>query len=303
MKRFLEGTEQNAQAKREDQSMIDRKDLAGVCLLMAGLTGAGVLLAQNPAKEQLPKQIKNSIGMELVLIPAGEFDMGSPDSDKDAESDEKPQHRVKISKPFYLGKYEVTQEQYEKVMGKNPSHFAKTGEGKERLAGLDTSQFPVERVSWEDALTFCEKLSSLAEEKKAGWLYRLPTEAEWEYACRAGTTTRYHVGDTLTAKEANFDSKLERTTKVGSYPANAFGLHDMHGNVWEWCADWYNPEEYTKDQRVDPQGPSQGATRVNRGGSWDSTPRYCRSACRFRGPPSDRILYLGFRLVRVPSGQ
>lgn len=186
--------------------------------------------------------ITNSIGMKLKLIPSGEFLMGSPESEEARDSDEGPQHRVRITKPFYLGVYEVTQGEYERVTGDNPSCFSKVGTGKAKVAGQDTSRFPVEEVSWEDAVEFCRKLSDLPSERSARRVYRLPTEAEWEYACRAGTTTPLHFGTQLNGREANCDGNypygtdtkgtyLKRTTTVGSYKANAFGLYDMHGKL------------------------------------------------------------------------
>ena len=190
------------------------------------------------------------------------------------------QHEVSITKPFYLGVYVVTQAEYEKVMGNNPSWFSAKGDGKDKVKDMDTGQFPVEKVSWDDAVAFCKKLSELPEEKKAGRVYRLPTEAEWEYACRAGTKTAFHYGDSLSSKQANFNGNfpyggadkgpyLGRTAKVGSYAANAFGLYDMHGNVWEWCQDWYDENYYKNSPKEDPPGPAQGLHRVVRGGGWD----------------------------------
>ncbi len=174
------------------------------------------------------KQIVNSIGMKLALIPAGTFLMGSPDSELGRCPDEGPQHEVTISRPFYLSIHPVTQREYQTVMGVNPACF---------MANLFKRNpgHPVEQVSWDEAVDFCQRLSSLAAEKHAGRVYRLPTEAEWEYACRAGTTTPFHFGTSLFSIQANIDYNRNRTTKVGSYPPNAWGLYDMHGNVWEWC--------------------------------------------------------------------
>ena len=168
---------------------------ASHCKYWLGFFGVGVLvmlpgisLAAEPAAQ--PKEITNSIGMKLVLIPAGKFLMGSPKDEKERWPDEE-QHEVSITKPFYLGVYVVTQAEYEKVMGNNPSYFSAKGDGKDSVKDMDTGQFPVEAVSWDDAVAFCKKLSELPEEKKAGRVYRLPTEAEWEYACRAGTKTAF----------------------------------------------------------------------------------------------------------------
>jgi len=248
-------------------------------------------------------KLTNSIGMELVLIPAGEFEMGSNERE-----DEKPVHRVRISQPFYLGVYEVTQSQYERVMGRNPSWFSRTGGGKEQVSGLDTSESPVEQVSWNDAQEFCRKLSSRSGE--SGRRYRLPTEAEWEYACRAGTKTKFHFGDVLNGDKANVDGTnpegtttkgpfLKRTTSVGRYVANGFGLYDMHGNVWEWCEDWYDKNYYAKSPPEDPKGADPGSSRVIRGGGWYYSAVHCRAAFRYAGTPSNRDGNLGFRVVRV----
>ncbi len=210
------------------------------------LTGAGLavlLLSAGLGAEaqDRPKEITNSIGMKLVLIPAGKFMMGSPKDEKDRFDDEE-QHEVEITKPFYMGVYDVTQAEYEKVMGKNPSYFSAAGDGKDRVKDMDTTRFPVEMISWADAVEFCRKLSEMPEEKQAGRVYRLPTEVEWEYACRGGTVTAFHYGAALSSTQANFRGNfpyggaakgpyLERTTKVGSYQPNAYGLYDMHGNV------------------------------------------------------------------------
>jgi formylglycine-generating enzyme required for sulfatase activity len=271
----------------------------------------------------LPKTLKVDLGggvdMEFVLLNAkgnDEFLMGAPIDEEGADNDEKPQHWVRFTKPFYLAKYIVTQEQYERLMGRNPSHFSATGGGKEKVAALDKRRFPVETVSWEEAVDFCRRLSKLPEEKRCGRVYRLPTEAEWEYACRAGasSSTPFPFSTTLSSTQANFNgnfpyggpskgSYLERTTAVGSYPANAWGLYDMHGNVWQWCSDRFGADYYTKSPREDPVGPSEDADRVARGGSWFSGGRNCRSASRNRFEPATRSNSLGFRVALIPSGK
>jgi formylglycine-generating enzyme required for sulfatase activity len=214
-----------------------------------------------------------------------------------------------------MGAHEVTQEQYQKVMGKNPSWFSAAGGGNDKVAGLDTQPFPVETVSWEEAVAFCTNLSELPEEKRAGWSYRLPTEAEWEYACRGGaaTSTPFGFGTSLSSTQANFDGNdpsgeaargpyLGRTCAVGSYRPNGFGLHDLHGNVWEWCADRYGPYPATGTLIQDPTGPTTGDRRVLRGGSWYFYGRNCRTAYRSRNDPGFRNNDFGFRVVclRVP---
>ncbi len=257
-----------------------------------------------------PEGITNSIGMKLARVSAGEFMMGAGNDEPGAQPSEKPQHRVRITKAFYMGINEVTQEQYQKVMGKNPSWFSENGGGKDKLKQdsiADTRGFPVETVSWDDAVEFCRRMSALPEEQKAGRKYRLPTEAEWEYACRAGTTTVFHFGNSLSSRQANVNGNhpfadtekgpyLERPTIVGSYSPNAFGLYDMHGNVWEWCADWYSQSYYENSQELDPAGPVSGKARVGRGLSWDNWAQHCRSACRGVGPakPANSV---GFRVA------
>jgi len=226
--------------------------------------------------------ITNSIGMKLVYIPAGEFMMGSPSLEREdkRDDDEGPQHRVKLSKGFYMGRTEVTQAQYKAIMGSNPSHFK-------------GDNLPVEQVSYDEATEFCEKLS-----RKEGWSYRLPTEAEWEYACRAGTQTPFYFGKELTKNNANFVRIwLNKTEPVGSYTPNTFGLYDMHGNVVEWCSDRYDKNYYSKSPSVDPEGPNTGSNRVLRGGGWDSHPSGCRSANRQGITPGWRTVQSGFRII------
>ncbi|GIW80547.1 MAG: hypothetical protein KatS3mg105_2354 [Gemmatales bacterium] len=248
----------------------------------------------------VPVEIENSIGMKLRLIPPGRFVMGTTDN---TSPDELP-HEVVLTRHLYMGVFEVTQAQYEKVMKTNPSYFSPKGEGSSRVDGFDTRTFPVERVSWNDANEFCKKLSALVDEKKEGRIYRLPTEAEWEYACRAGTITRYNVGDTLTPKQANYASTgLLRTTTVGSYAANGFALCDMHGNVWEWCADWYGAQYYAESPKEDPKGPESGNYRVLRGGCWFNKDENCRSADRTWNVPVGRDYYGGFRVVCLTTAK
>ena len=262
--------------------------------------------------------ITNSVGMKLTLIPAGKFLMGSPDREEERESAEL-QHEVTITKPFYMGVYEVTQEQYEKLMRK-PREGGKYNEwnwGARFGAGSGGGpDHPMENVKFAQAIEHCKRLSELPEEKEAGRRYRLPTEAEWEYACRAGTQTTFHFGDALSAKRANFNGTfpygaaekgpyLRKTAKVGSYPPNAWGLYDMHGNVAEWCSDWYDKDYYRHSAKENPQGPPQGVLptdykdfyRVVRGGSWLDEARACRTAYRFRAMPSDGYQLVGFRVV------
>lgn len=242
-----------------------------VCVLIA------VLYFTRPKP---PQTITNSLGIEFILIPAGEFSMGSANG----ANDESPGHTVRISHAFYIGKYEVTQSQWEAVMGTNPSQFK--GESKR----------PVEQVSWEDAQEFVRKLNA----KEGGTKYRLPPEAEWEYAARAGSTTAYSFGDDVTqlGEYAWYDQNAGNTTHpVGQRKPNAWGLHDMHGNVWEWVQDWYGA--YTAETAADPQGPSSSSIRVFQGGRWVRHAGYCRAAYRGRARPGNRSGDLGLRLLRT----
>jgi formylglycine-generating enzyme required for sulfatase activity len=265
-----------------------RKSFIALSLLIGG--GANISNAQ-PAKE-----ITNSTGMKLVLIPKGAFTMRSEIEEERASNNEE-QYQVTISKHYYLGVTEVTQGQYEKVMGTNPSRFQGN-----KVQG-DSSNLPVEQVSWEDAVEFCKKLSDLPEERKAGRVYRLPTEAEWEYACRAGSRSFYSFGASSKSlgDYAWFvgNSGLQ-THPVGEKKANAWGLHDMHGNVVEWCSDWYG--KYPKGAVSDPGGPDEGSGRVERGGYFGGGAQFCRSAFRYGRVPSYRGGCLGFRVALSSYG-
>jgi formylglycine-generating enzyme required for sulfatase activity len=257
------------------------------------------------------ENLGNEIRLEMVLIPGGDFLMGSPEDELERQESESPQHLVNI-KPFCMGKYPVKQAQWQAVaaleqvsreLDPDPSNF----KGK---------NLPVEQVSWYDAVEFCDRLTAHTKRQ-----YRLPSEAEWEYGCRAGTTTPFHFGETITTDLANYrgtdneeykwsgsygpGSKgiyREETTVVGSFDvANAFGLYDMHGLVWEWCADhWHeNYEGATTDGSawIDPANDNDNRLRLLRGGSWDDNPAFCRSASRINFNPVIRNDYFGFRVV------
>jgi len=250
----------------------------------------------NPSEvRDLPK-ITNSIGMKLALIPKGTFMMGSPESEEGRKQDE-TEHEVTISNDYYLGVTEVTQGQYEKLMGTNSSYFRGN-----KIKGR-SSNHPVDGISWLDAVEFCKKLSELPEEKAGGRVYRLPTEAEWEYACRAGSKSAYSFGESSESlgDYAWFeDNSNGQTHPVGEKKANAWGLYDMQGNVWEWCSDCY--DEYPKAAVSDPTGPKEGLQRVNRGGGWINVAANCRSALRSGPLPSFRFDFFGFRVALSSSG-
>jgi formylglycine-generating enzyme required for sulfatase activity len=281
-----------------------------------------------PAQKSV--ELGDGLKLEMVLIPAGSFVMG----DDEGSDDEKPVHKVLITKQFYLGKHEVTVEQFrrfieatgyatdaEKATGfqgafgwnRDTNEFKMNADYSWRNTGFSQSDtHPVVNVSWNDATEFCKWLSA-----KHGKSYRLPTEAEWEYACRAGTTTRYSHGDdpeglakTGNVADAAFEAQFPElkgeiragdgyayTSPAGSFLPNLFGLYDMHGNVWEWCADWYDAEYYAKSPASDPGGPVTGEERAYRGGGWFNCARGFRSASRSAGPPENRHLTLGFRVA------
>ena len=226
------------------------------------------------------------VRLDLVWIPAGEFMMSSPHSEEGRQVAEGQRHRVTFPPGFWLGKYEVTQAQWAQVMGSNPSN-------------VKGAQLPVEQVNWDDCQEFIKALNLKLETRnlKAS----LPTEAQWEYACRAGTTNRFYTGgtDADLARAGWFADNSGKTTHaVGRKEANAWGLCDMHGNVWEWCQDWYGP--YSREVAPDPAGPETGSDRVVRGGSWGDKADVCRSAYRFSYPPGYRVITIGLRVVLRP---
>jgi formylglycine-generating enzyme len=264
---------------------------------LQGLLAAGV-------RPCLPA-LTNALGQTLTLVPPGKFLMGSPGDEVERFDDEGPQHEVEITRPFYLATHLVTQAEYAALMGVNPSHFGPKGAGS--VLGLDTSHLPVENITWHEAVEFCARLSAVPAEQRAGRSYRLPTEAEWEYAYRAGTCTPFFQGASLSSAQANFigdypyggapkGPNLRRTCDVGSYPPNAFGLFDMAGNVWEWCQDLY-ASPYPPGPARDPTGPARGSQRVQRGGGWDSSSVSLRAARRAAAPMTGHYLSVGFRVA------
>jgi len=291
---------------------VSRRTKAGIAVIAACLAAGGIwyYMAGQRHWPETVLDLGNNVKMRLVLIPAGKFMMGSPATEAGRRGDEGPQHEVTISKPFYMGVFEVTQEQYEQIMGQNPSRFK-------------GAKNPVETVSWDDAVEFCRKLSA-----RTGKKVMLPTEAQWEYACRAGTTTTFHTGDALKPGQANAGftynpgvwdrimawvgissaQKTIQTTPAGSFSPNGFGLYDMHGNVCEWCSDRYAdsyanlPAGQAGAKNQDPTGPDSGSFRVLRGGCSGNDPHHCRSASRNWISPGDRSNDVGFRVaVDLPT--
>jgi formylglycine-generating enzyme required for sulfatase activity len=237
-----------------------------------------------------------NLTMRLRWVPPGRYFMGSPESEQGRGGDEGPPHRVKISQGFWLGEAPCTQEEWEAVMGETPSRFQD-----------QSGRRPVEKVSWEDCARFCERLNR----RHAGLGARLPREAEWEYACRAGTKSAYNDGSACTEPQGQDPALMKlgwfgensegRTHAVKELEPNRWGLYDLHGNVWEWCSDWYGP--YGSEEQVDPRGPAEGQFRVIRGGGWFFNAGYCRSARRSGYSPGYRSDDLGFRLLAGQPGE
>jgi formylglycine-generating enzyme required for sulfatase activity len=225
---------------------------------------------------QFVENLGNKLPLEMVGIPAGIFLMGAPNLEEGSSDYQRPQHRVRVAS-FYLGKYPITQAQYQAVMGNNPAYF-------------QSEDSPVETVSWYDAVEFCKKLS-----QRTGKQYRLPSESEWEYACRGRTTTAFHFGETISPEVVNYQT--EQITPVGSFPANNYGLYDMHGNIMEWCADKYHDSYLGAPTDGSAWSNDRKPAYVLRGGCWYSKSSYCRSAARSNYTPDHRSPYFGFRVV------
>ena len=261
----------------------ERVAMAGICLVIGVISlNAGCKLAASVSSNTVAVAIPaapfvNSIGMELVTVNPGEFVMGSP-SDEPGHDNDETQHKVRITRPFLLDVNLVTQSQYAAVMGNNPSYFY----------GQD--DLPVDSVSWDEAAAFCKKLSA-----KEGRRYRLPTEAEWEYACRAGTSGPYAGDGKIDDIGWYWSNSGDVTHPVGQLDPNGWGFYDMQGDLWEWCADWYG--QYPPGDAVDPTGPATGVSRVLRGGTIEYDAEYCRSAFRNYYPPDTQLYYIGFRVV------
>ncbi len=243
--------------------------------------------AQSTAQpgETVTVTLPGDVEMAFVKIPAGTFEMGSPSGEKGCDKDESPVHTVRISKPFYLGIYEVTQEQWEAVMGTNPAEY------------ILRPKNPVEKVSWDTCQVFVEKMNALGQ-----GTFRLPTEAEWEYACRAGTKTRFYWGDDPDASAIrdyawSAQDGIHWPGTVGSKKPNAWGLYDMSGNLWEWCLDRY--AAYPSRPQTDPRGPAKGNARVSRGGCWRYEAEYCRSADRYYAMDNVPSYLIGCRLLKI----
>jgi len=274
------GTRKGVPAKLEDMSASEQAEVKQAVEQVKGASASIDLnRLANTVDGYDPKPnyiVKSALGMELIWCPPGAFIMG-PGPWK-----EEPAHPVILTKGFYLGKYEVTQEQYEKVIGTNPSKF-------------EGNKLPVETISWDTAVAFCDELNR-KERIPRSWEFALPTEAQWEYACRAGTTTAYSWGDNIIPQHANYnESGINKTVKVGSYKPNHWGFFDMHGNVWEWCLDWFGP--YSPGLAVDPMGAPNGIQRVMKGGSWEGSAEGLGPTFRGYYYPNSSRYFPGFRVA------
>jgi sulfatase modifying factor 1 len=272
---------------------VTAKNVSTICLIFIFVI---IIIFFSVSIYGFEKTYTNSLGMEFVLIPPGTFFMGSPPTEPHRGSSE-VRHQVTISRPFYMQTTEVTMKQWHSIMGRRMMMFQK-----------DPEDMPVTRVSWFDCMKFIKRLNKMKQGK-----YRLPTEAEWEYAARAGTSTAYSWGDTIDCEKAMYGNnslknnecqfyyrsinlQIDRPAPVKTFKPNTWGLYDMHGNVWEWCMDWYG--EFEKRSVIDPKGPASGNVRIRRGGSWFKYGYTCRSANRSFGHPATRYRTTGFRLVR-----
>lgn len=287
--------------------MITNSDTWRSLVVIAALWCVGWLHSTAARGEDLPAyplEWQNSIGMRLAYIPAGKFRMGSP-PDEPGRRDRETQHEVELSRPYYLGVHEVTQAQYAEVMGKNVSSFASAASA----SSSTNDQRPVEHVSWDDAVEFCNKLTQREKDATPARVYRLPTEAEWEYAARAGGTGIWCFGSDKRDLDAyawyRQRTMVPQTYPVGQKLPNPWGLYDVHGNVWEWCSDWYADDYGDTGARSDPAGPETGKFKVIRGGAYLSIPANTRSANRFFDAPQVADSDLGFRVLLeiVPDPQ
>jgi len=271
-----------------------------ICFILFSCKSSVPAAAEKPAPSPIAQK------SNMALIPEGFFLMGSPVNERDRFNAEGPQHKVTL-KAFYLCKYEVSQKEFQDIMGINNSTFK-------------GDNYPVDMVSWFEAIEYCNALSKKEKLKPAYTVnndsvtwdrsangYRLPAEAEWEYACRAGTVTAFYTGNNITTSQANYDGNWpygnnprgeyrRKFTEAGSFPANPWGLHDINGNAWEWCWDWFGP--YSETDKENPSGASSGSTRVQRGGSWGSTGAELRCAFRRSYYPNERVISAGFRVAR-----
>jgi formylglycine-generating enzyme required for sulfatase activity len=274
---------------------------AAVIMIVMGLAGCTMQSAGRLGNSADPKVRKigdtrlldlgDGVTLDLVWIPPGEFMMGSPFGERGRVVMEGRRHQVRLTRGFWMGKYTITQAQWRQVMGANPSHFNADG-------------LPVDQVNWSDCQIFIDTLNRILMPRHLR--STLPTEAQWEYACRAGTQTRFYSGDSdadLARAGWYAQNSGNRSHEVGQKEKNNWGLCDMHGNVWQWCQDWISPYPRDSEPAIDPTGPATGSDRVLRGGAWNSEPDICRSAYRFSYPPHYRLMTIGLRIVVADSDQ